>query len=114
MSFLLLDCEKEPFHPSERTLETVDALVSRAAKSLSSVLSQSSAPDWPQTSPLLTAREKQVTQLLAEGYTTKEIAAHLYLSHHTITEHIRTILSKLKAKNRPEAIAKAFRQHLIH
>ncbi|WP_042479168.1 response regulator transcription factor [Bacillus ndiopicus] len=54
----------------------------------------------------LTERESQVLELVAEGKTTKEIAAELYLSAGTVRNYISTILDKLGVSNRIEAIAR--------
>ena len=52
----------------------------------------------------LTDRESQVLELVAEGKTTKEIAAELFLSAGTVRNYISTILDKLGVGNRIEAI----------
>lgn len=54
----------------------------------------------------LTERESQVLELVAEGKTTKEIAAELFLSVGTVRNYISTILDKLGVGNRIEAIAR--------
>ncbi|MEO4055487.1 response regulator transcription factor [Solibacillus sp. CAU 1738] len=54
----------------------------------------------------LTERESQVLELVAEGKTTKEIAAELFLSAGTVRNYISTILDKLGVSNRIEAIAR--------
>lgn len=51
----------------------------------------------------LTAREKEVLDLIATGATDKEIAAQLALSLHTVKSHVRSILSKTHAINRRHA-----------
>jgi DNA-binding NarL/FixJ family response regulator len=45
--------------------------------------------------PLLTAREREVLQLIAEGWSTKNIAEHLYVSIKTAESHRRAIMKKL-------------------
>lgn len=47
----------------------------------------------------LTKREKEVLKLIAEEYTTQEIADELFLSKHTIESYRKTLMSKLKVKN---------------
>lgn len=54
----------------------------------------------------LTERESQVLELVAEGKTTKEIAAELYLSAGTVRNYISAILDKLGVSNRIEAISR--------
>jgi len=61
----------------------------------------------------LTARELEVLRLLAAGRSTTEIAAQLFLSVHTVRNHIANLLSKLQAKSRLEAVAIALRQGIV-
>ena len=61
----------------------------------------------------LTPREGEVLRLLAEGSGNKEIAARLNISEHTIKFHIRSILGKLGAESRTEAVARGLRSGLI-
>lgn len=58
----------------------------------------------------LTAREKEVLDLLVEGYLYKEIADQLEISGHTVHFHIRHIYSKLQVKSRAQAVAKIHQQ----
>ncbi|MEZ4713898.1 MAG: response regulator transcription factor [Caldilineaceae bacterium] len=61
----------------------------------------------------LTPRELEVLQLMAEGLTNKAIARQLEISEHTVKFHINTILSKLYASSRTEAVVRATRAGLI-
>src|SRR5262245_2197284 len=61
----------------------------------------------------LTSRETEVLQLLAEGFANREIANRLEISEHTIKFHIRSILGKLGAATRTEAVTRGFRAGLI-
>lgn len=58
----------------------------------------------------LSAREKEVLQLVAEGLSNKEIALRLKLSSSTVKRHVEHILRKLHAKNRVEAAVYAAKQ----
>lgn len=64
-------------------------------------------------SVVLTDREREVLQLLAQGSTTQGIADTLVLSLHTVRNHVRNVLTKLGAHSRLEAVAVALRQGLI-
>ena len=58
----------------------------------------------------LTAREKQVLQLLAEGQLYKEIAETLQVSVPTVCTHIRRIYEKLHVRSRAQAVARFLKQ----
>jgi|SoiMethySBSTD1v2_1073268.scaffolds.fasta_scaffold1020456_2 DNA-binding NarL/FixJ family response regulator len=68
--------------------------------------------DDPLIEPL-TPRENEVLQLLADGLGNKEIAFRLGISEHTIKFHIRSILGKLGASTRTEAVSRGLRSGLI-
>jgi DNA-binding NarL/FixJ family response regulator len=61
----------------------------------------------------LTARERQVLQLLAEGLSNKGIAARLAISDQTVKFHVAAIAAKLGAANRTDAVRLAVRRGLI-
>jgi NarL family two-component system response regulator LiaR len=52
---------------------------------------------------VLTRRETEVSLLIAEGMTNKEIAKKLYLGEKTVKSHVSNILAKLNAANRVQA-----------
>jgi DNA-binding NarL/FixJ family response regulator len=61
----------------------------------------------------LTPRESEVLRLLADGSANKEIADRLKISEHTIKFHIRSILGKLGASSRTDAVSRGLRSGLI-
>jgi two-component system, NarL family, response regulator NreC len=63
---------------------------------------------------LLTSREKEVLQLIAEGRTNKEVANLLNLSVYTVDAHRGNILQKLNLHGVPELILYAVRKGIIH
>jgi DNA-binding NarL/FixJ family response regulator len=63
---------------------------------------------------LLTARERELLQLIAEGYSNKEMAARLELSLYTIETHRRHILEKLNLHSTADVILYAVRKGLVH
>lgn len=54
--------------------------------------------------PSLTAREKEVMQLVAQGFSSKEIAGKLFISMHTVESHRKHILKKLSVRNAPQMV----------
>lgn len=61
----------------------------------------------------LTARETEVLQRVAKGYTLPEIAQQFGLSRHTIADHIKQIYRKLNVSSRAEAALEAARRGLV-
>ena len=61
----------------------------------------------------LTARERQVLRLLGDGLGNKKIAARLAISEHTAKFHISSILGKLSAASRTEAVSQGIKRGLI-
>ncbi len=61
----------------------------------------------------LTAREREVLQLIARGYRYKEIAARLHLSARTVESHVSAVLRKLQLSNRNELTRWAAQRRLI-
>jgi len=72
----------------------------------------SSAPVDELLEPL-TRREREVLQMLASGLANKEIAARLAISDHTVKFHVASILGKLGASTRTEAVSVGIRRGLV-
>ena len=63
--------------------------------------------------PELSSREKEILELIAEGYTNPQIAAKLFLSPFTVDSHRKNLLAKLDVKNTATLIKLAVEQKLI-
>ncbi|TDO29310.1 response regulator [Sediminibacterium goheungense] len=61
----------------------------------------------------LSEREKQVLQLLVNGYSYKMIAAEMFIAIDTVRSHIKKIYEKLHVNSKSEAVAKAFRNKIV-
>lgn len=61
----------------------------------------------------LTERERQILKLMATGKTNKEIAKKLFISDQTVKSFVHSILQKLKAVDRTEAVAVALRSQIL-
>ncbi len=62
---------------------------------------------------MLTAREREILQLLADGMSNGEVAKKLFISQETVKSHVRHILAKLEADTRTHAVAIALRDAII-
>jgi two-component system, NarL family, response regulator DegU len=63
---------------------------------------------------LLTRRECEVLQLLAEGKSNREVGELLYISEKTVKNHVSNILMKLKVKDRTKAVLMAIKKSWVH
>ena len=61
----------------------------------------------------LTAREREILQLLADGMSNADVAGRLFISQETVKSHVRHILVKLEADTRTQAVAIALREAMI-
>jgi DNA-binding CsgD family transcriptional regulator len=59
----------------------------------------------------LSAREQQIAGLISQGVATAEIASQLYLSTHTVRDHIKSIFEKVGVASRGELVATVFAEH---
>lgn len=96
--------------------DVVRALSAAAAGSLwidpqlSSVLLSAESTDRLR---VLTGRQREVLELIADGLTTDEVAAALFITPDTVRVHLRNAMAILDARTRTHAIAKAIRRSLI-
>ena len=62
---------------------------------------------------ILTPREREILQLLADGMSNADVATKLFISQETVKSHVRHILTKLEADTRTHAVAIALRDAII-
>ena len=62
---------------------------------------------------LLSEREMEVLQLLADGLSTPEIANHLFISQKTVKNHLASIYEKIDARDRTHAVIRAVKMGII-
>ena len=77
------------------------------------------APDFlrqlarPRQASVLSGREREILQMLADGYSNKQVSEQLVVSVETVKTHVKHILAKLQAEHRTQAVAIGIRQSLI-
>jgi len=80
---------------------------------LAEVLYQAKRSDQRSGVETLTSREREVLQLIAEGYTNQGVANELYISVKTVEAHKAHIMAKLHARNRTDLIRYAIRKGIV-
>jgi DNA-binding CsgD family transcriptional regulator len=101
--------------PSGRWLVVHGAILGEGPTARVAVILESAQP--PELAPLivaaygLTGRERNITQLVAQGLSTNEIAGRLHLSAWTVQDHLKAIFAKTGAGTRGELVARLFFDH---
>ena len=67
----------------------------------------------PPGASMLSPREEEVLQLIADGASTTEVADGLYISAKTVKNHLASIYEKLEARDRTQAVLRAVRMGII-
>ena len=101
--------------PSEQLTEAIRAAAKgqspigpeMARKLVNLVANNSIAPSAPTAASELSEREVEVLRLIAAGSSNKEIAEKLFIAEGTAKNHVSNILSKLEARDRAQAVARA-------
>lgn len=100
--------------PAVRLLQVLQPADEQLTAYRQLLLAAAGAP--PAADPLvepLSEREREVLRLIAKGLSNQELAAHLYLSLHTIKVHTRNIYSKLGVNSRTQAVARSRKLGLL-
>lgn len=112
--YLLKDMDESELEGTLRALEAGEPALSRglAAKILEE-FGRVAREGPAKAESELTARERDVLQLVAEGSTNREVGERLHLSEHTVNFHMRNIFHKLHLRNRAQAVAYAVQTGLV-
>jgi DNA-binding NarL/FixJ family response regulator len=112
--YVLKDAPIDQIVEGVRAASRGEAMISpRIAKRLVHRLREPDVTEPTLTAGELTPREAEVLELIARGLDNSEIARALYLSPHTIKNHVSSILIKLQVENRVQAAVRAVRGRLI-
>ena len=91
---------------SERDRDVLDVLLPHLAQLRKrAVARQRASLPWTATAEKLTARERQILELVAAGLTTSAIAAELWISRGTVRKHLDNVFKKLGVHTRAAAVA---------
>ena len=112
----ILSRESDPDDVLSAIYAAYDGLVllsTPAAESLAALFGDQPLEVEAELSGEITSRETDVLRMLAQGLVNKDIAARLGISEHTVKFHISSILDKLGASTRTEAVTLGIRRGLI-
>jgi DNA-binding NarL/FixJ family response regulator len=114
--FLLKDASREQLAAAVRTVASGEALLAPVItrRLIEDFCRRPPPADIAETNLKLTPRELEVLRQLARGLSNAEIATALYLSEATVKSHVASILSKLRIRDRAQAIVHAYETGLVH
>ncbi len=116
--YLVKDCSTEEIADAVRLALSGESALSPqiAASMLDEVrrLGDTQAFDAAEEERILSRREEEVLQLIADGCSTPEVAERLYISQKTVKNHLASIYQKLEARDRTQAVLQAVRMGIVH
>lgn len=114
-AYLLKSVEPEELFRTLRGIVRGEAFLSpsMATKLLEEFARQSGAGAAEAAAARVSAREREVLELLTRGAVNKEIAAALGISENTVKNHLKSIMEKLHAENRVQVVVYALRKGLV-
>jgi two-component system response regulator DegU len=111
--YLTKDCSTDEIVATVRAAVDPDASMSpRLAKGLLAEIERLESTAGPE--PIITKREVEVLQAIADGLSPPEVASTLYISQKTVKNHLASIYQKLDARDRTQAVVHAVRMGIIH
>jgi DNA-binding NarL/FixJ family response regulator len=110
--YLVKDCSTEEIAEAVRLAASDDAAMSAdvAASMLDEVRR---LPEEADEDRIVTKREEEVLQLIADGCSTTEVAEQLFISKKTVKNHLASIDQKLDARDRTQAVLRAVRMGIV-
>lgn len=77
------------------------------------LLVEAAKPAPAQADPIISRREEEVLQLVADGYSTPEVAEKLFISVKTVKNHLASAYQKLDSADRTQAVVRALKMGII-
>jgi DNA-binding NarL/FixJ family response regulator len=113
--YLVKDCSTEEVAEAIRLAISGDTVLSpQLAATMLDEVRRLDVPDAPEEDRIVTKREEEVLQLIADGCSTPEVAEQLYISQKTVKNHLASIYQKLDARDRTQAVLQAVRMGIVH
>jgi len=111
--YLVKDCSTEEIADAVRMASHGDTALSPqlAASMLDEVRKLEMAPAREER--VVTKREEEVLQAIADGCSTSEVADQMYISQKTVKNHLASIYQKLDARDRTQAVLQAVRMGIV-
>ena len=111
--YLVKDCSTEDIAGAVRLASSGETALSPqlAASMLNEVRKLDMAPAREER--VVTKREEEVLQLIADGCSTSEVAGQMYISQKTVKNHLASIYQKLDARDRTQAVLQAVRMGIV-
>jgi DNA-binding NarL/FixJ family response regulator len=110
IGYLLKDAPREELFRAVRAAARGETVL---APSVAALLLTRIRPQHPLTEGQLSAREREVLTLVADGKTNREAAALLYISEATVKTHLLHIYAKLEVTDRASAVAAGYRRGIL-
>ena len=112
--YLVKDCSTEEVAEAVRMAVQGDtALSPQLAATMLDEVRRLDVPEVADDDRVITKREEEVLQLIADGCSTPEVAEQLYISQKTVKNHLAAIYQKLDARDRTQAVVRAVRMGII-
>jgi DNA-binding NarL/FixJ family response regulator len=113
--YLVKDCSTEEIASAVRMAASGEtALSPQLAASMLNEVRKWDRPSAADEERVVTKREEEVLQLIADGCSTPEVAEKLYISQKTVKNHLASIYQKLDARDRTQAVLAAVRMGIVH
>jgi len=114
IGYLTKDCSTREIADSVRLAAGGDTVLSpHLARSMLNELRKLEAPRDAEEERIVTRREEEVLQLIADGCSTPEVAKRLFISQKTVKNHLASIYQKLDARDRTQAVLQAVRMGIV-
>jgi DNA-binding NarL/FixJ family response regulator len=116
VGYLVKDCTTEELVRTVRQAASGETVLSAdlAASMLQEMRTPSTAPEaTKRAESVLSKREEEVLQLIAEGASTTEVGQQLFISVKTVKNHLASIYEKLDARDRTQAVLQAVRMGIV-